>query len=483
MSRLRGWRTLVLLFLLSLPAVTTRIYASDEIQYFSFLRSLWFDHDLNFENEYRYFEERYFRDRGVPPPAGFGETYFSGEQSRTATGYRKTYATIGCALLWAPFYAVGDATARILHALGRPVEVDGYSQPYIAAVCYASACYGFAALLLSAAIVRRLIGSSTAATLAVWIGTPLLFYMYLAPVFAHACEAFAVALLLWAWLAARDRWTLAGALKLGAAGALAGMVREQELVLVIAPALDFLWAVVRSARTHRPDDLTGPSPARLAAAAAAGAASFALVYLPQMIAYVSINGQLSAAADVNRKMNWASPHFFGVLFNLEHGFVFWTPLAGLAACGLAWLLAGGGARGTEQRRERQTLAACAIGLAILNTYIAGSVGSWTAAGAFGQRRFVSMTPVLVIGLAALFTAVASHRGPLRWAVRGLVALCVWWNLGLMAQFGMNRMDRQQLNLSDNARMTFLTLPSEAPQLLWRYLWNRSSFYNLPRKVH
>ena len=33
----------MLLFALSLPAVTTRIYASDEVQYFAFLRSMWFD--------------------------------------------------------------------------------------------------------------------------------------------------------------------------------------------------------------------------------------------------------------------------------------------------------------------------------------------------------------------------------------------------------------------------------------------------------
>ncbi len=32
-----------------------RIYASDEVQYFAYLRSLWFDRDVSFENEYRYF--------------------------------------------------------------------------------------------------------------------------------------------------------------------------------------------------------------------------------------------------------------------------------------------------------------------------------------------------------------------------------------------------------------------------------------------
>ena len=37
------WVFLVLLFVLSLPAVTVRFYASDEIEYFAYLRSMWFD--------------------------------------------------------------------------------------------------------------------------------------------------------------------------------------------------------------------------------------------------------------------------------------------------------------------------------------------------------------------------------------------------------------------------------------------------------
>ena len=43
-----------------------------------------------------------------------------------------------------------------LHAVGRDVAVDGYSQAVRAAVSYASACYGLLALLASVAIVRRL---------------------------------------------------------------------------------------------------------------------------------------------------------------------------------------------------------------------------------------------------------------------------------------------------------------------------------------
>ena len=46
-------------------------------------------------------------------------------------------------------------------------------------------------------------------------------------------------------------------------------------------------------------------------------------------------------------------------------------------------------------------------MVVLQVYTAGSVESWTVAGAFGQRRFVALTPLLVIGLAVLCASVSS----------------------------------------------------------------------------
>ena len=127
----RELTVLVLIFVASLPFVTARLYSSDEVQYFSYLRSLWFDHDVSFENEYRY-----FADRHIAQLAGFHETFL---ERQTAAGRRINYGTMGCAVLWAPFYAVGDVTARVMRAAGRDVAVDGFSKPYVAAVVYGSA--------------------------------------------------------------------------------------------------------------------------------------------------------------------------------------------------------------------------------------------------------------------------------------------------------------------------------------------------------
>ena len=78
--------------------MTVRLYASDEIQYFAYLRSAWFDHDLSFDNEYRY-----FYDRNIARAHRFKEAFLD---ETSATGLRRNFAPMGSALLWSPLYAI-----------------------------------------------------------------------------------------------------------------------------------------------------------------------------------------------------------------------------------------------------------------------------------------------------------------------------------------------------------------------------------------
>lgn len=467
----------VLLFAVSLPAVTSRLYASDEVQYYSYLRSLWFDRDVSFDNEYRY-----FADAGLFQTSGFRETFL---ERSTATGYRENFATIGAALLWAPFYAVADLATRLLRAAGSPVAADGYSRLYIAAVSYGSAVYAFAALLLSVAAARRLTGHGLRAALAAWLGTPLLFYMYAAPPFAHACSAFAVALFVTLWLRVRQRWSTPGLVALGAAAALMTMVREQDALYAVGVAADFGWFVLarmRSSAAAVAERKISPAVAaasRYLAGAAAGGLTFVLAYSPQLLSYLALNDRLGPSRLVTRKMNWLSPYAAGVVASPSHGLFAWTPLALLALAGLVllWLHAGAAAREAERvpvAGDVRRVAGCMLLMLALQVYVTGSVESWTVAGAFGQRRFVSATLLLVVGLAAWWQA--APTGLPRAALITVTVLGVWWNVGLMALFGANLMDRQRLTLKQNAYDVFVTLPRTGPSLAYRYLFDRRSFY-------
>ena len=457
---------LTLVFALTLPAVTTRFYASDEIQYYAWLRSAVFDRDADFDNDYRY-----FYDTNVARTDGFRMTFL--EETNEA-GRRRNFAPIGTAILWTPFFAAGHVAASLTGA-----STDGFSQPYISAVTIGSACYGFLALLLTHAVVRRVVGAPTLATVLVWVATPLVFYMYIAPGFSHAASAFAVSLFLWLWLGVRTRWTPAGAAALGAAAALMTMVREQDVFFVLGPAVDFVWTAIRGT-SHQPHARTQRvSPSRALSTAAAGVATAAVVYAPQLLAYLALNGHPGPTREVARKMSWSSPHAVEVLFSPAHGLFFWTPLALVAMVGLVWLAAG---RVHVAHADARRIAALCVLMVAAQVYVSGSVESWTVAGSFGQRRFVALTPILALGVATWVVAVSHARRSWVTALASAGAVVMlWWNVGLMAQFGLHRMDRQRLTLSVNARLTFLELPREIPALAMRYFTDRESFFRRPRQ--
>ena len=439
---------------MSLPAVNPRLYSSDEIQYFAYLRSLWFDHDLSFENEYRYFYER-----GVAKSDGFHETFL---ERQTETGRRINFATIGCAILWTPFYAAGHVIA-----LASGAVPDGYSKPYVGAVALGSAVYGFAAVVLSILSARRLGLDAFVPALAIWMGTPLSFYMYIAPPFSHACSAFGVALFIYVWLRVREDWSPAGLAALGATAALMAMIREQDAFFVVGPALDWALGHLRfstpKSQLPTPKQLPTPRiqlPITKVQGMIAAVVAFAAVFSPQAIAYMVLNGHIGPHSSVSHKMTWTAPHALQVLFSPEHGFLFWTPLAAVALVGLML--------------RRQRVFALLLVIVAFQVYVAGSVESWTVAGAFGQRRFIALTAILIVGVSVLWQSAQSRMA--RTMLTVVLVLGVYWNLAMTAEFAVGLMDRQKLEPRKNAYDAFVTLPRQLPSLAYRYIFDRASFY-------
>jgi hypothetical protein len=453
-----GRRLLLLAFVLTLPLVSPKFRGADEIEYFSYLRSAVFDFDLDFTNEYTHFYEH--DPQGLQ---GFKATFLDRREART--GRPINFAPLGSALLWSPVYLLAHAGVVSARALGVDVAADGFSAPYLYAAALASAGCGFAGLLLLHALLRRAAGAADPAAaltvLALGYGSPVLYYLTVAPGFSHAASLFAVALLLWLWLARRGdgfgRWAL-----IGAAGGLAALVREQELLFLAAPGLELLW------RALARRDVAG-SLARGVVMSASALAAFA----PQLLAYRALNGRFGPSTLVQRKMNWASPHFAEVLIDPGHGLFVWCPLLLVATLGLvaAWRRAPTPAGDGAPVPPRLIVAALALAL-LLQVWINGAVESWSMAGAFGSRRFVSATPVFAWGLAAL-VGWASARGWRRASV-AVVALAVWWNVSLMVQFGLKLMDRQRLEWPRVAVNQVTAVPRLLARTAWLYVVDREA---------
>jgi len=395
---------------LTLALVSTKIRGADEIEYFSHLRSSVFDRDLDFTNEYEHFYRA--NPQGL---LAFKETFLDRREPKT--GRPINFAPIGSAVVWSPFYLA--AHALVTNGVLRG-PADGFSPAYTGAVAYGSSLLAIIGFLIAFHALKRFLGVTEGlaliAVLAVWFGTPAFYYMTVAPAFAHAPSIFAVSLLFLLWLRAREKDGVFDWILMGLCAGLAMLIREQGALFLIAPGLDLGLRLLKG-------DLKRALERGVAVLGASG-----IVFAPQLFAYQALNGSFGPTQLVQRKMDFASPHFFDVLVSPGHGVLLWTPLLIVAFLGLA--------RGAFRLGAVGVFLAAAL---LAQVYINGSDLSWHQAGAFGSRRFVDSSVLFAIGFAFGLMAVTPRTQKI------LVALAIWWNLSLMMQFGLKLMDRQQLD--------------------------------------
>jgi len=248
------------------------------------------------------------------------------------------------------------------------------------------------------------------------------------------------------------------------------MVREQDAFIAAGPAIDYAVGQVRAVSAGRVS--VGAS----VLLAATGVFTFAVCFLPQAAAYEILYGHLGPSPIVAQKMTWTAPYAWKVLASPANGLFFWTPLALPALLGLGCLCVGRlrGASSDRRTSPDAWVGALCLFMVLTQVYVVGSFATWMGAGSFGQRRLVGLTVFMAIGLASLVRLAGT--GWRQWGLSVLVAACVWWNLGLIVQFGTGLMDRQAMDPRLNAYHNFVTIPRTLPTLAYRYVFDRESFY-------
>jgi len=466
-GRLRAWIAarpvgpwlIPLVFLLLLPISVPRVALSDEVQYFSYLRSVYFDGDLDFRNEYTHFAEQGQR---FGDPAIFNALLREDANNpNPITGLLRNVAPVGSAILWAPGFLLADGFVQLANAFGAAIPRDGYARPYILGVCLMTALYSLLGLLLTYRLARRYTGdfAATLATLTVFLASPLVFYTYIAMPWSHATGFFLFALFLNIWMRHWGRALERGLdvwLLLGLVGGLMVITREQLGLLLIIPALEALWVYVGLLRARRWGDV-----ATLLGRHAAFLAVLALVLTPQLVAYQILNGQPTPSSTVSGKLIWSSPNFLNTLIDPGRGAFLWSPVLAIGLAGLAVL-----------GRRDAGLALLLLAGFLAQTYINGAFGTtWHLRRAFGFRRLIEVTPIFVLGLAALLEWLRPRLGP--WPLLVAAALLIAWNVGLIAQWTLIRPAiRDELIWDGMLRYQLVEVPTQLGGKIWELLFNR-----------
>ncbi len=466
----RGIAVLIAVFVVLLPLANPRVYATDEVQYYVYLRSLRFDGDLDFENDYRAFA-------ALNPRSGIEGSLLQANRIRPATGLYGTIAPVGCALMWAPFFLAADALVHLANLAGARIPADGFSRPYILSVCYASALYGLLGLVLCYRLARRYTThhASTLASVVVWLASPLVFYMFIQMPFAHSTGFFLTSLFITIWNGLRSplpqtagRQRLARWVALGVVGGLMTMTREQLGLFLLLPVADGLTTYLQAARVRQ---------GQVVRALLGRHVVFGVVFLasltPQFAVYQVLNGAPRPAGEVSGRINWCSPHLIDTLVDYNPAPSAWCHTEGdftadfppFSRGAFVWspvLLIGLGGLGLLARRDMRLAVLLALVFAA-QCYINGAYGTtWHLRGAFGFRRLIECTPIFVLGLACLLDWIALRVG---WRALWIIAAAlIAWNGGLV-------LNATFFESQTSFRRIGLTWPDT-----WRWQWQ------LPGKV-
>jgi hypothetical protein len=406
----RGVLAITLAFVLCLPLLTPRIYAVDSVEYYVYLRSLFFDGDLDFTNDYTRFHE-------LNPRAGLKEGLL--DVPPTPTGLPINLAPVGTAILWSPAFLLAHGAVLLARGAGFDVAADGYSAPYIRAIAIATALYGYLALLLMYGMARRYATTATAAAAVIvcWLASPMVFFMYVSPPWSHVPALAMTTAFIATWLRTRGQRSTLAWVALGVLGGLMTLCREQLGLFMLLPALEATAIYARFVVQRRWRDA-----ATLLAQHLLFLGVLVLTLVPQLLVYQVLNGQPAPASTVSEKFRWSSPHFFHTLFDPAHGAFLWTPVWALGVAGLALLW-----------RKDWQLTGLLGAVLVSQVYLNGAFGTtWHLSGSFGFRRLIEASPIFVLGLAALLDRVRVPRA----AVIALGAVLVAWNIGLIAQWSL-----------------------------------------------
>jgi hypothetical protein len=150
--------------------------------------------------------------------------------------------------------------------------------------------------------------------------------------------------------------------------------------------------------------------------------------LPTLITRKIIyGGFLSTGYPSAREWGWAHPLLWSVLFSSDHGLISWTPILFLGVAGIIlfhWV---------DRSFALYLWTVCLVFYYVISCYF-----NWDGLSSFGNRFFVSLGPIFILGLATLIDRVRAWWTSERMAFASIAMaffLFTAWNIGFIFQWG------------------------------------------------
>jgi len=356
-----------------------RVINSDGKGYYAYLPAIFIYHDLDFNFVEGYESAYYPSDRSVF------------KEFRTDVGGRtvnKYFA--GMALLWLPFFLLAHLITLMFGLPG-----DGYGIIYQIAIAMATLFYLWAGCRALFTLLKRL-GSKPALasfiTLAVTLGTNMLFYAIVEPSMSHIYSFALISFFLLSGInyfrTMESRWFL----MLAAIYGLIVITRPTNALVILL--LPFMAGSFQKLKEGLANIVKNKS--RLTFSLTI----FILVIALQPIFYYLQAGRFWVYSYGEEKLELLNPKVIQILFGYNRGWFLYTPLAFVSLAGFAGLY------------RHNKLGFISLFVFLLSSiYLTSCWWIYHYASKCGQRVFIDLYPVLAILLLYLF--------PSRWHTRHL----------------------------------------------------------------
>lgn len=358
----------------------------DGIDYWAYLHTWYFDHDINFENEFRHNWSQTGNNAINSPLSPSIE-----KTQQTPIGKVDDVHPFGVPLLLFPFFVLADVLVIIANVLGYHVARNGYSDVYQIIGGFGAILYAVGGIYFMEKTCKKLGYSpfvSRVACLVIVFATNLLYYLAYDVLNSHFASFFIVSLFWYLFVSKfKQRKPLHYAL-MGVLIGLATLTRLQDGLLVIPLIAELTYALF----------IKEISLSRSVLLILAVTIGITLILTPLMLQWTYLYGSMFNYTEFLNLRPHGQP-LFDSLLNSRTGLVSTTPLIGALLLALLVVL-----RKIKQKRLVIMMTLYFIALVLLFARHGGYVGS-----SYGGRMYISASILFVVVLCWILHLVRNNQ--------------------------------------------------------------------------
>jgi len=335
------------------------IPVDDPSYYFSYVRSLIIDNDLDFTNEYNYF--------------GITDYAF------TPVGKLSNFYSIGFPILVLPFYAITHYLVLFFNMIGLSVISDGYSKVYQITFSLSGIFYGFAGLFICYLFLKEYFSESISSIsiIILIITTNLFFYITISPYTSEPYSFFCVTLFVFLWqktIFLHNKYIL---FFLGVTAGFMIMVRQQNAAFLILIVIGYISQI---------NSLPMRTIFKEIVLITLG---IFLSFLPQIMVWKIIYGSFFVYSYEDASFPYIfEPKILQVLLSTRHGLISWHPIIFICLVGIIISI-----------RSYKIIGFSFFISFIIQLYIISSWWYWSLGYSFGNRGFIGCSSMFAFGMA------------------------------------------------------------------------------------